>query len=54
MKPKQLKDKKIDIRLEPGLKKILEKLAQKENRTLSDFIRQVLKRLIEDNKEGHK
>lgn len=39
------------IRIEPNMRIELQKLADKDNRSLSDYIRLQLKKLIEENKK---
>jgi len=46
-----MKDEKIVIRVEPQLKKDLQQMADQDFRTLSDFIRLQLKKLVESFKQ---
>jgi len=46
-----MKDKIIILRVEPELKKDLQKMADTDSRTLSDFIRLQLKKLVETLKK---
>ena len=46
-----MKEIVITVRIEPDMKKELEKLAQKDERKLSDYIRVQLKKIIEENKK---
>jgi hypothetical protein len=46
-----MKDEKITIRVDAETRKELEKLALKDDRNLSDYIRVQLKRLVEENKK---
>jgi predicted DNA-binding protein len=45
-----MKDEIINIRVEPEVKKKLQVLADKDSRTLSDYIRLQLKKLVEKTK----
>lgn len=45
MKSKELKSAKITIRLEDVVRETLEKMAEAEDRSLSDFIRSELKKI---------
>jgi antitoxin component of RelBE/YafQ-DinJ toxin-antitoxin module len=45
-----MKDEVIIIRVEPQLKKDLQQMADKDNRTLSDYVRLQLKKLVENYK----
>jgi len=46
-----MKDKIINLRVEPELKKDLQKMADNDSRTLSDFIRLKLKKLVASYKK---
>jgi len=46
-----MKDKNINIRVEPELKKELQKMADADHRSLGDFIRLQLEKLVEINKK---
>lgn len=46
-----MKDKIINLRVEPELKKDLQKMADNDSRTLSDFIRFQLKKLVASYKK---
>lgn len=50
MKKKQLKIEKISIRLEPDLLKSLEKLAINSDKSLGNYIRSELKKIVSANK----
>ena len=45
-----MKTENVQIRMEKSMRKSLETLANKDNRTLSDFIRLQLKLIIESSK----
>lgn len=45
-----MKDEIINIRVEPEVKQKLQALADKDSRTLSDYIRLQLKKLVEKTK----
>jgi predicted DNA-binding protein len=49
-----MKETPISLRLDRELRKALEDLAAKDLRTLSDYIRVVLTRHVEDKKRGGK
>ena len=46
-----MKDEKIVIRVEPQLKKDLQRMADRDSRTLSDFIRLQLIKLVSSLKK---
>jgi predicted transcriptional regulator len=46
-----MKEEIVTIRMEEDLKKELQKLADKDHRNLSDFIRLQLERLVETSKK---
>ena len=46
-----MKEEIVTIRMEEELKKELQKLADKDHRNLSDFIRLQLERLVESSKK---
>jgi hypothetical protein len=49
-----VKEMPISLRLDKGLRKALEELAAKDLRSLSDYIRVVLIRHVEEKKDGRK
>ena len=53
-KKKTTKEDIINIRVDPELKKELKKLAELDSRTLGDFVRLHLNRIVEAAKEGKK
>jgi predicted transcriptional regulator len=46
-----MKNETIQIRIEPDLKTALQTLADKDHRTLADYVRLQLIRLVEENKK---
>lgn len=46
-----MKETVITIRIEPGMKADLEKLAKKDDRNLSDYVRVQLKKIVEESKK---
>lgn len=47
----ETKDETIQIRVEPTLKKELQKLADADNRKLADYVRLQLIKLVDENKK---
>jgi len=46
-----MKDEVIQVRVEPPLKKELQKMADADSRTLADYVRLQLIKLVEENKK---
>lgn len=46
-----MKDETIQVRVEPTLKKELQKLADADHRNLADYVRLQLIKLVEENKK---
>lgn len=48
--PKETKEERLNIRIEPSLKRQIEKAAKKENRTVANYVINVLQESLEKSK----